>query len=88
MRQSLASQRNITLGRLVPRSGSCAREVGCRIMDAITPNLHGSSLSDRTEGELTHWKQWCPGADYAKLSKSMTYRKVGQSIFPHDHYAF
>ena len=32
--------------------------------------------------------EWCPGADYANSINSMTYAKVGQSIFPHDHYAF
>jgi hypothetical protein len=26
--------------------------------------------------------------DYAKPVRSMTYRKVGHSIFPYDHYAF
>jgi hypothetical protein len=34
------------------------------------------------------WWWWCPGADYANSTNSMTYAKVGQSIFPYDHYAF
>ena len=29
-----------------------------------------------------------PSADYAKSIDSMTYARVGQSVFPHDHYAF
>ena len=32
--------------------------------------------------------QWCPGADYANSINSMTYAKVGHSLFPHDDYAF
>jgi hypothetical protein len=27
-------------------------------------------------------KEWCPGAGYHNSIKSMTYEKVGQSIFP------
>ena len=29
----------------------------------------------------------CPRADYGNSINSITYAKVGQSIFPHDHYA-
>ncbi len=33
-------------------------------------------------------KGWCPGADYTNSMNSMTYAKVGHSVFAHDHYAF
>ena len=49
--------------------------------------LHEKGLSG-LKALIFKREEWCPGADYAKSINSMSYPKVGQSFFPHDHYAF
>ena len=51
-------------------------------------SVREQSVSLLYPGWLRFRAEWCPGADYANSINSMTYAKVGQSIFPHGHYAF
>jgi hypothetical protein len=68
----------------------------------LVPSMRGFHFARRTIGagmvtqaarvvvsrRAKKWRILMPRADYAKSINSTTYEKVGQSIFPHDHYAF